>query len=78
MEIAMILKFFRKSAEVRPLVKQDSTLAEALARRVNAIDFQPSRGFLKDQWQQKRSATAMQLESLDAQRSENFSRRVTA
>lgn len=31
-------------------------MAEALQRRVDAIAFQPSKGFLKDQKQAKRSA----------------------
>lgn len=51
----MFQKLFRKPAEIRPRFEQDSTLAQSLIQRVNAIDFQPSRGFLKDQWQQKRS-----------------------
>jgi len=52
----MLFKLFRKSQEVRPRVEQDSALAEALARRVDAIEFKPSKGFLKDQQQPKRSA----------------------
>lgn len=52
----MLFKLFRKSPDSRPRVEQDATLAEALARRVNAIEFQPSKGFLKDQQQPKRSA----------------------
>jgi hypothetical protein len=51
----MFQKMFRKPAEIRQRFEQDSTLAESLKQRVDAIDFQPSRGFLKDQWQQKRS-----------------------
>jgi hypothetical protein len=51
----MRFKLFRKSSESRPRFEQDSSLAEALARRVSGIDFQPSKGFLKDQHQPKRS-----------------------
>jgi hypothetical protein len=52
----MLLKLFRKPAptETRPRFEQDPSLAEALARRVNEIDFQPSKGFLKDRPQPKR------------------------
>jgi hypothetical protein len=50
----MLFKLFRKSSDVRPRFEQDSSLAEELARRVNSIEFQPSKGFLKDQWQPKR------------------------
>lgn len=46
---------FRKPADVRPRVDQDSMLADDLARRVSAIEFRPSKGFLKDQQQPKRS-----------------------
>lgn len=52
----MLFKLFRKSSDSRPRFEQDSSLAEALARRVNAIDFQPSKGFLKDRQQPKRTA----------------------
>jgi hypothetical protein len=53
----MLLKLFRKSSsDSRPRFEQDSLLTEALARRVNAIEFQPKKGFLKDQQQPKRSA----------------------
>jgi hypothetical protein len=54
----MFLKIFRKptAAETRPKFEQDPSLAEALARRVSEIDFQPSKGFLKDRPQPKRSA----------------------
>lgn len=50
----MLLKLFRKSSEVRPRIEQDSALAEDLARRVSAIEFKPSKGFLKDRPQPKR------------------------
>jgi len=56
----MLFKLFRKSPEVRPRVEQDADLAEALARRVNAIEFKPSKGFLKDQQQPKRSGLRAQ------------------
>jgi hypothetical protein len=52
----MLLKLFRKSSDSRPRFEQDSLLTEALARRVSAIEFQPKKGFLKDQQQPKRSA----------------------
>jgi hypothetical protein len=51
----MRFKLFRKSSSSRPRFEQDSGLAEALARRVGGIEFQPSKGFLKDQQQPKRS-----------------------
>jgi hypothetical protein len=54
----MLFKLFRKSSDARPRFEQDSSLAEELARRVNSIEFQPSKGFLKDQWQPKRSISA--------------------
>jgi hypothetical protein len=53
----MLFKLFRKQSDVRPRLEQDSTLAEELARRVSSIEFQPSKGFLKDQWQPKRSTS---------------------
>ena len=56
----MIFKLLRKSSENRPRVDQDSVLAEELARRVNAIQFKPSKGFLKDQQQPKRSTVRLQ------------------
>jgi hypothetical protein len=43
----MRFKFFRKSSSSRQRFEQDSSLAEALARRLSAIEFQPSKGFLK-------------------------------
>jgi hypothetical protein len=52
----MFSKLFRKPSDSRPRFEQDSSIAEALQRRVNAIEFQPSKGFLKDQRQPKRSA----------------------
>lgn len=55
----MLFKLFRKSSDkpsdVQARIEQDSYLAEALARRVSAIEFQPSKGFLKDQQQPKRT-----------------------
>jgi hypothetical protein len=55
----MFSKLFRKpaSSDSRPRFEQESYLAEALARRVDAIQFQPSKGFLKDRQVQKRSAS---------------------
>jgi len=52
----MRFKFFRKSSSSRQRFEQDSSLADALARRLSAIEFQPSKGFLKDQQQPKRSS----------------------
>jgi hypothetical protein len=49
------IKLFRKSCETRPRITPESTLAEELARRVSAIEFRPTRGFLKDQRQPRRS-----------------------
>lgn len=54
----MFFKLFRKPIETRPRFEQDSSLAEALARRVESIEFQPSKGFLKDRQQPKRPARA--------------------
>jgi hypothetical protein len=56
----MLFKLFRKSSEIRPRVDQDSALAQEHARRVSAIEFKPSKGFLKDQQQPKRSAVRVQ------------------
>jgi hypothetical protein len=56
----MFFKLFRKSTDTRPTrVEQDSMLADELARRVNAIEFKPSKGFLKDQQQPKRSVRSL-------------------
>jgi hypothetical protein len=51
----MLFKLFRKQTESRPRFEQDSSMTEALQRRVEAIQFQPSKGFLKDQRQPKRA-----------------------
>jgi hypothetical protein len=48
----MLSRLFRKPPFLRSA--QDASLSEELARRVNSIEFQPSRGFLKDQRQPKR------------------------
>ena len=56
----MFLKLFRKAPEARPHVEQDPALADNLARRVSEIQFKPSKGFLKDQRQPKRSAARAQ------------------
>jgi uncharacterized iron-regulated protein len=53
---SMLFKLFRKNTESRPRFEQDASTAEALQRRVEAIKFQPSKGFLKDQRQPKRAA----------------------
>lgn len=53
----MLFKLFRKPSDPRPRFEQDTSLAEELARRVNSIEFQPSKGFLKDQRQPKRSTS---------------------
>jgi hypothetical protein len=53
----MFSKLFRKTSETRPRFEQDPSVVEALQRRVEAIQFQPSKGFLKDQKQAKRSAS---------------------
>ena len=45
----MLFKLFRKAPEPRPRFEQDATMSEELQRRVDAIRFQPSKGFLKDQ-----------------------------
>jgi hypothetical protein len=53
----MFFKLFRKSSsDHRPRLEQDPSLAEEHARRVSAIAFRPSKGFLKDQLQPKRPA----------------------
>lgn len=52
----LLTKLFRKPTDSRPRFEQDPSLAEALARRVESIDFQPSKGFLKDRQQPKRTA----------------------
>jgi hypothetical protein len=55
----MLFKLFRKTpADVRPRFEQDSALTDELARRVSAIEFQPSKGFLKDRQQTRRPAQA--------------------
>jgi hypothetical protein len=54
----MLLRLFRKTPDIRPRFEQDSALAEDLARRVSAIEFQPSKGFLKDRRQTRRPASA--------------------
>jgi len=55
-----MFKLFRKSTDSRPRIEQSSELADELARRVSAIEFKPSKGFLKDQQQPKRSALRAQ------------------
>lgn len=53
----MLFKLFRKSpSSSTPAtpVAADLARTEDLERRINAIDFKPSKGFLKDQQQPKR------------------------
>jgi len=52
----MLFKLFRKQTDSRPRFEQDAAVVEALQRRVEAIEFQPSKGFLKDQRQPKRGS----------------------
>ncbi len=52
----MFFKLFRKSSDNRPRIETDAALADELARRVSSIQFKPSKGFLKDQRQPKRTA----------------------
>ena len=49
------IKLFRKSFDFPQRFKPEAALAEELARRVSAIEFRPSRGFLKDRQQPRRS-----------------------
>jgi hypothetical protein len=55
--LLIVFKLFRKQPDSRLRFEQDASISEALQRRVNAIEFQPSKGFLKDQRQPKRSAS---------------------
>jgi len=57
----MLFKLFRKPSDLRPRFEQHSSLAEELVRRVNSIEFQPSKGFLKDQQQPKRSTSPQRV-----------------
>jgi hypothetical protein len=68
-QFSPMFKLLRKFSEVRPRAEQSTALAEELARRVSAIEFRPSKGFLKDQQQPKRSAgrTALGVSSSDCQ-----------
>jgi hypothetical protein len=50
----MLFKLFRKVSET-PRSKEGSALADQLAKRMSAIEFKPSHGFLKDQQQPKRA-----------------------
>lgn len=42
-------KLFGRQADSHLRLEQGASISEALQHRVNAIQFQPSRGFLKDQ-----------------------------
>lgn len=53
--LPMLFKLFRNPPHPRRRFEQDASISEALQRRVESIEFQPSRGFLKDQRQDKRS-----------------------
>jgi hypothetical protein len=62
----MLFKFFRKPSpppDVRPRFEQDPSLVEELARRVNSIEFHPSKGFLKDQPVPKRTSPRGRIRS---------------
>jgi hypothetical protein len=59
-ESAMLFKLFRKSLATRPRIEPDTALAEELERRMNAIEFRPSKGFLKDRQLPKRVAVRVQ------------------
>src|SRR5690606_25421122 len=54
-DCAMLFRLFRKPTDTRPRFEQDPCLAEALARRVEEIQFRPTKGFLKDRQQPKRT-----------------------
>lgn len=51
----MLFRKFRKQSDPAPRFEQDASVAEELQRRIDAIQFEPSKGFLKDQRQPKRS-----------------------
>ena len=53
----MFFMKFRKQCDL-PRFEQDASVVEALQRRIDAIQFEPSKGFLKDQMQPKRSERA--------------------
>lgn len=50
----MLFRKFRKQPDPNPRFEQDASVAEELQRRIDAIQFEPSKGFLKDQMQSKR------------------------
>lgn len=54
----MLFKLFRRQTDSRPRFEQEASVAEALQHRINAIEFQPSKGFLKDQTQPRRRSTS--------------------
>jgi hypothetical protein len=51
----MFFRKFRKQSDPPPRFEQDASVVEALQRRIDAIQFEPSKGFLKDQRQPRRS-----------------------
>ena len=53
----MFFRKFRKQSDP-PRFEQDASVVEALQRRIDAIEFEPSKGFLKDQRQPRRSESA--------------------
>lgn len=50
----MLFRMFRKPSNSGARFEQDASLAEALQRRIETIQFEPTKGFLKDQWQPRR------------------------
>jgi hypothetical protein len=53
----MFFRKFRKQSDPARFA-QDTSVVEALQRRIDAIQFEPSKGFLKDQSQPKRPERA--------------------
>jgi hypothetical protein len=62
----MFFKLFSKSSEPRPRVDHNPALSDDLARRVSAIEFKPSKGFLKDRAQPKRSSIRAQRSAFES------------
>jgi hypothetical protein len=52
----MLFKLFRRPSSSCLRLEPDPSLAAELQRRFDAIDFRPSKGFLKDRHQPKRYA----------------------
>ena len=53
----MFFRMFRTQYDLARF-EQDASVVQALQRRIDAIQFEPSKGFLKDQRQSKRSERA--------------------